>query len=438
MDTQLVYLIGMLVCLALSAFFSASETAFTSFNKTRMKTLAAGGNRRARLALEMQESYDKLLSTILIGNNIVNITLSTLGTLFFVDILTGTSAQASSAVISTAVITVAVLIFGEISPKSIAKEHAEGLAMAVATPLNLLGVLLTPINALFMLWKKLLSLIFHTAVEDTVTESEVLTLIDEAHEDGSIDEYNKQLIENIFDFDDMTALKASTHRRDVIMLAHDADMEEWKEIILNSHFSRYPIYGENEDDIVGILDARIFLRLQSGDKEVVLEKAVRPAYFVPESVKLDVLFRNMKQAKEHFAMVLDEHGGTSGVVTLTDLVECLVGEYHDTAASSEPEFVQVEERLWQVRGDSLIEDVNKMLGIAIDETDAMTISGYILGLKGIIPEDGATFEVETDALILRVLSSKNRTVERAEIYIKPDKSDEEDEAPEQAPDPTEA
>ncbi len=421
-DGSLFSIIGIVICLAFSAFFSASETAYTSFSRSRMKTLAAEGNKKAALAMRLADSYDKLLSTILVGNNIVNISASSIATVLFVRVLTDTSIAASAPAISTAVITVVVLIFGEISPKSLAKEHAEGVAMAVARPLYVLCIILTPVNALFMLWKKLLSKVFKGKAEDTVTEGEVLTLVDEAHEDGSIDEYNKELIENIFEFDDLTAGEIATHRTDLVMLSVEDSMEEWEAVINNSRFSRYPVYGERVDDIVGILDARAYFRLEDKSRETVFAQAVSPAYFVPENVKLDVLFRNMKSKREFVSVVLDEHGGTTGIVTMTDLIECLLGEFSTEPSGeevAEPEFEQIGDAVWLVRGDALISDVNKKLGTAIDEDEADTLSGYILGLNGTIPEDGTTFELETEALHIRALRIQDHTVERAELTIKP-------------------
>ena len=190
-DGSTLKIIVMLILVALSAFFSASETAFTSFSRTKMKNIASEGNKRAASALKLSDNYDRLLSTILVGNNIVNITLSSVATVWFIELVKNTPAQNYGSAIATAVITVAVLIFGEISPKSIAKDHPEGFAMATASFVRFLMVILAPINAIFMLWKKLLNLIFKPSAEDAVTEGEVLTLIDEAHEDGSIYEYNK-------------------------------------------------------------------------------------------------------------------------------------------------------------------------------------------------------------------------------------------------------
>ena len=431
MDSNLLSIIGMLICLAFSAFFSASETAYTSFNRSRMKTLAAEGNRRAALALRMADSYDQLLSTILVGNNIVNLSLSSIGTVMFVRLLTGTGAAPSAPAISTAVVTVVVLIFGEISPKSLAKDHAESLALAVAWPLRFFCIILTPVNALFALWKKLLSKIFKGKEDEAVTEGEVLTLVDEAHEDGSIDEYNKELIENIFEFDDLTAGEVATHRTDLVMLSGEDSMEEWDAVIRNSGFSRYPVYGEQVDDIVGILDVRTYLRLEDKSRESVMSRAVHPAYFVPENVKLDVLFRNMKARRETVAVVLDEHGGMTGIVTMTDLIECLLGEFHpepDGEPLPVPEFEQQSDTVWLVRGDALLADVNKKLGTAIAEDEADTLSGYILGLKGTIPEDGTSFELDTDELHIRTLQIKDHTVERAELTIRSAKPEDEEAA----------
>ena len=247
-------LIIMLICLAFSAFFSGTETAFTSLNRTKMKNLASEGNRRAALALDLAENYDKMLTTLLVGNNVVNILLSSMATVYFMKILMTTSIAEHYPTISTAVITILVLIFGEISPKTLAKDHAEGYAMSVASFISFLMFILTPINYIFSLWKKLLSLIFKTKNIDTVTEGEVLTLVDEAHEDGSIDEYGKEIIENIFDFDDISAGEIATHRTDLTVLLSEDPIEEWDKIIVGSRFSRYPICGENIDDIIADFD----------------------------------------------------------------------------------------------------------------------------------------------------------------------------------------
>ena len=419
-EGSLPMLIGMIICLAFSAFFSATETAFTSFNRTKMRIRAEEGSKKAELVLKMNDNYDKLLSTILVGNNIVNITLSSLATIFFIELLKNTNAANYAATISTVVITVVVLIVGEITPKSLAKDHAEGLAIGVCRFLNFLVVVLTPINFIFMMWKKVVNKVFKPSDENTITEGEVLTLIDEAHEDGSIDEYNKELIENIFEFDDMTAGDIATHRVDLTMLSTESSLEEWENVIYNSRFSRYPVYGESVDDIVGILDARAYFTLDDKTKENIMANAVVPAYLVPETVKADVLFKNMKTKKESIAVVIDEYGGVLGVVTLTDLVECLVGEFDETSEDEHTEeiIIELEENKWQIGGTATLSDVEEVLGIELDDEDSETFGGYVLGLYGSVPMDGSTFELSTDILDINIETIKDHKIEKAIVTLK--------------------
>ncbi len=412
-------IIIMLVCLAFSAFFSGTETAFTSFNRTKMKNLAAEGNKKAELALNLSENYDKMLTTLLVGNNIVNILLSSMGTVFFMQLLLETKLENLYTTISTAVITVVVLIFGEISPKSLAKEHAEGYAMGVAPFIKVLMIVLTPVNFIFSLWKKLLSKVFKAKTIDTVTEGEVLTLVDEAHEDGSIDEYGKEFIENIFDFDDISAGEIATHRTDLTALFEEDPIEEWDKIIINSRFSRYPICGENVDDIIGILDARAYLRLENKTKESVMESAVLPAYFVPENVKADVLFHNMRKNKESIAIVLDEYSGVCGIVTMTDLIECLIGDIEDESEEENETMIQkLAENAWSIMGSALITDVEEELGITLEDSDSDTFSGFVLGLYGSIPEDGSTFDLSTEKIDIDIKEIKDHKIEKAIVVLK--------------------
>ena len=419
-EGSLLKIILMLICLVFSGFFSSTETAFTSFNPTKMKNLASEGNKKAALVLKMSETYDKLLSTILVGNNIVNITLSSIATIWFMELLKNGPLAGYYSAISTIVITIIVLIFGEISPKSLAKDKPERFAMAVAPLLQLITTLLTPINALFMLWKKLLTKVFKAGDIDTVTEGEVLTLVDEAHEDGSIDEYNKELIENIFDFDDLSAGEIATHRTEITMLAKDDPLEEWDRIILNSRFSRYPVYGEDVDDIVGVLDAREYFRLEDKSRESIFEHAIKPAYYVPETVKADVLFRNMKKNKESISIVLDEYGGLQGIITFTDLVECLVGEFSETDENEETieSIICLEKNTWQINRPVTISEVEETLEINLNDADSDTFGGFVFGIYGSIPEDGSTFNISTETLDIQVLEIHDHRIERAIIKVK--------------------
>jgi putative hemolysin len=421
-------IIIMLICLAGSAFFSGTETAFTSFNRAKMKTLAEEGNKKATLALDIAEKYDKMLTTLLIGNNIVNILLSSMATLLCIELLSEIGKENLAATVSTVATTVIVLIFGEITPKVLAKEHAIGFAMGVAPFINFLMIVLTPFNFIFSLWKKLLSKIFKAQDVDTVTEGEVLTLVDEAHEDGSIDEYGKEVIENVFDFDDISAAEIATHRTDLTVLFAEDPIEEWDKIIINSRFSRYPICGENVDDIIGILDARAYLRLEDKTKENVMESAVQPAYLVPENVKADVLFRNMREKKESIAIVLDEYSGVCGIVTLTDLIECLIGDIDLEEETEEESIVLIEkiaDNAWNIMGSTLLSDVEEELGIVFEDTESETFSGYVLGLYGSIPEDGSTFELSTDRIDIDIKEIKDHKIEKALVVLKELEEDEE-------------
>lgn len=427
-DGSITKLIIMLVCLVFSGFFSASETAFTSANHTKLKNMSADGNKRASLVLKMLDNYDKLLSTILVGNNIVNILLSSVATLWFIDLLTDTSWLSAASAISTAVITVVVLIFGEISPKSLAKDKPDRFAMAVAPFLQFISVILTPVNFLFMQWKKLLVLIFKPAEEEAVTEGEVLTLLDEAHEDGSIDEYNKELIENIFDFDDLSAGEIATHRTEMTALSVDETMEEWESIIQNSNHTRYPVCGEGIDDIVGILDTRTYFRLADKSRDSVMANAVKPAYFVPEAVKADVLFRNMKKNKEPIAIVLDEYGGVRGMITVTDLVQCLVGDFTESDEDGEEiePIIQLEENRWQISGAVTITELEDALDMEIADCDTDTFSGFVLGLYGSIPDECETFEISTEQMDIQVTEIREHRVESAVIILKTEDEEESD------------
>lgn len=417
----------MLVCLIFSAFFSASETAYTSFNKAKMKTLASDGNKKAARVLAQSENYNKLLSTVLVGNNIVNITLSSVSTLYFVMLLAKTPAESWAATISTVIITLVVLVFGEIMPKTLAKLHPEAYAMRFSGFLGFFIKILTFITAIFMLLQKALSS-KKNAEEDAVTEGELLTLVDEAHEDGSVDEYSKELIENIFDFDDISAGEIATHRTEMTMLSSDASIEEWDEIIANSRFSRYPVCGEDVDDIIGVLDARAYFRLEEKDKQTVMKNAVKPAYFVPENVKADVLFRNMKKNKEFIAIVLDEYGGVRGLITFTDLVECLVGEFAETDEGEETvePIVNLGNDKYEINGSVTISELENALEIEISDCDSDTLNGYTLGIYGSIPEDGSTFEISTDIMDIKVLQFTEHKIEKAIITLKRPSDDEEE------------
>jgi putative hemolysin len=376
--------------------------------------MSQNGSRRASLVLKLSEKYDSLLSTLLIGNNIVNIAISAIGTVWFVDRLGN-----AGAAVSTLVITIIVLIFGEISPKSLAKESPERLAISVAPVLRLLMTLLYPVNQLFMYWKRLLSKVFQNSETTRVTEGELLTLVDEAHEDGGIDEEEKNLIRNIFEFDDLTAGEIATHRTEVSLLWMDESVEQWEQTIHDSRHSLYPVCDETVDDVVGVLNAKDYFRLSDRSRKSIMEQAVKPAYFIPQSVKADILFRNMKRVREHMAVVLDEYGGMLGIVTMNDLVEQLVGKFDkNTGTSISMSLIdRIDSKTWKIHGSTPLDKVAEALGVALPGDEYDTFGGLVFGALGEIPEDGTHFDLEAEGLIIKVTEITDHRIEKAIVCL---------------------
>ena len=317
------YIIIMAVCLLLSAYFSATETAFSSANITRLKTRAEKGNSRAALACKLLERYDKLLSTILIGNNIVNIAMASLGTVLFVR-----SFGDMGATLSTVVVTVVVLIFGEISPKSIAKDCAEEWAMTAAPFLRCLIWLLMPLNALFSLWKKLLAKVFHLDADSKMSPEELLMLVNEVQQDGSIDKDEGDLLKNAIGFSEQEAQDILIHRVDLAALPVTASKEEVADLFTQTKYSRLLIYREDIDHIIGTIHQKDFY-VGCGVTDKPLEEILSPALFVLENEPISLLLKKLQSAKTQVAVVVDEYGGTCGIVTMEDILEELVGEIWD-------------------------------------------------------------------------------------------------------------
>ena len=287
-------------CVLFSGYFSATETAFSSLNRIRVKNLAEKGDKKAKLVLDLLENFDSLLSTILIGNNIVNIACASVATLLFVKLL----GEEQGPSVATIVITIVVLIFGEVTPKSIAKENPEKFAMFAAPFLNVLMIILTPFNFLFIQWKKLISKIFHTENDYSITEEELLTIVEEAEQEGRIDEQESSLIRSAIEFSEQEAIDILTPRIDIVGVSHDATKEEIAQIFEETNYSRLPVYKESIDHIIGILYQKDFYNLD--DEETSFEHIIRPAMFITESKKIGELLQELQQKKSHIAIVLDE------------------------------------------------------------------------------------------------------------------------------------
>ena len=310
----------MTVCLILSGYFSATETAFSSANTTRLKTLAEKGNKRAALVCKLLERYDRLLSTILIGNNIVNIATASIGTVLFVR-----HYGDAGATISTVVVTVVVLIFGEISPKSIAKDCAEQWAMLSAPMLQVLIWIFTPLNAIFSFWKKLLAKVFRLSSDNKMSQEELLMLVDEVQQDGSIDKNEGELLKNAIDFSEQRAEDILIHRTDLAALPITATKEEVAALFTETKYSRLLIYQDSIDNILGTIHQKDFY-VGCGVTDKPLRDIILPPVYALEMEPISLLLKKLQQAKTHVAVVVDEYGGTCGIVTMEDILEELVGE----------------------------------------------------------------------------------------------------------------
>ena len=391
MGSDTISLIIIVACIVMSAYFSATETAFSSLNRIRIKNLAEKGNKRARLVEKLSENYDSLLSTILIGNNIVNIASASLATVLFVNFL-GSEAGPS---VSTAVTTVVVLIFGEVSPKSIAKESPEKFAMFSAPILNVLVKLLTPFNFLFGRWKKLLSKLIKSSDETGITEEELLVIVEEAEQDGGIDEQESMLIHSALDFTEQEVVDILTPRISITAVSAKATKEEIAEIFAETAYSRIPVYDESIDNIIGIIYQKDFHNyVYHTDKDI--SEIIRPILYVHKNKKIGVLLKELQQKKMHFAVVLDEFGGTTGIVTLEDILEELVGEIWDEHDEVNPEIeVRAEENEVIALGTANLEKLFEVLNIEIhddEEIQSVTVNGWVMQELEQIPSKGDTFE----------------------------------------------
>ena len=367
------------LCILFSAYFSATETAFSSLNRIRIKNLAERGDKKAKLVLDLLENFDSLLSTILIGNNIVNIACASVATMLFVKWL----GEEQGPSVSTIVVTIVVLIFGEVSPKSIAKENPEKFAMFAAPFLNLLVILLTPFNFLFMQWKKLLSKMFHTESDHSMTEEELLTIVEEAEQEGRIDEQESSLIRSAIEFSEQEAIDILTPRIDIVGVPSDATKEEIAAVFAETNYSRLPVYKETMDHIVGIIYQKDFYNVVY-DKGGKIENIIRPALYITESKKIGELLQELQHKKSHIAIVLDEYGGTTGIVTLEDILEELVGEIWDEHDEVINEIEKISDTEYIVHGSTNLEDLFEALDMGreideeVEEMEVVTVSGWVM------------------------------------------------------------
>ncbi len=407
---MLTSIIAMIGCIILSGYFSATETAFSSLNKTRLKAMAENGNHKAALALRVSENYDQLISTILIGNNIVNIAVASIGTLLFVDLL----GQELGATISTVVVTITVLIFGEITPKSIAKDHPEVFAMFSAPLIRTLVWLFTPLNFIFGAWKKLVARLFKTGENSKMSQEELLLLLDEVQQEGAIDENEGELLKNAVEFGELEAQDILTHRVDLKGVSVDATKKEVAAMFDKSQFSRLLVYEDNIDKIVGVIHQKDFY-VGTGVTALELREIMAPPLFVHQTEKIDNLLQQLRTAKSHIAIVIDEYGGTLGIVTMEDILEELVGEIWDEHDEVEEPFCQTGEHTYTVDCGVTLSDFCDYFDIESD-SDSVSLGGWVMDQMERIPKEGDRFDY--DNLTITVSKVDEHRIKGVNVVVK--------------------
>lgn len=391
MDSSTVAMLAALAALiALSAYFSATETAFTSLNRIRLKTRADDGDKRAARTLALAADYDRLLSTLLIGNNIVNNVATTIGAVLFIKLI----GSAKGPTVSATVLTVVILIFGEVTPKSLAKERPEVWAIAATPLLRVLAVVLTPVNFLFTQWKKLLRVLLRHQDDDGITEEELMGMVDQAETEGSLDQHESDLIRNAIEFNDMEVSEILTPRVDLEALADTATMEEAAAMYASSGFSRLPIYHDSIDNIIGVLHEKDFYAAYCrGAKR--LSELKSSVLYTTETARISDLLRQLQQNKVHMAVVVDEYGGTQGIVTMEDIMEELVGEIWDEHDEVIEEFRKQSDGSYLVACSADLDDLYDLFDMKpSEEYDASSVSGWVMEEIGRVPDVGDRFRAD--------------------------------------------
>ena len=396
-SASIAMIVGLVFCVIMSGYFSATETAFTSLNRVRLKSWADGGDQRAARTLALAEDYDKLLSTLLIGNNIVNNVATTIGAVLFIHLID----EVTGPTVSAIVLTVVILIFGEVSPKSLAKESPERFAMFATPLLGVLRTVLTPLNFLFTQWKRLLSKVFRKSADGGITEEELVTLVDQAESEGGLDQHESRLIRAAIEFHDLEVEEILTPRVDIVAVEDTDSMEEIAKIFAENGYSRLPVYHEDIDNIIGVIHEKDFHAARYRGLTSVKEM-LGPMLYTTGNTKISELLRILQREKAHMVIVVDEYGGTEGLVTLEDIVEELVGEIWDEHDEVIEEFKKQEDGSYLISCNADLTDLFDLFSIR-GECDANTVSGWVMEQIGRVPEEGDRFQAEgLDVTVTRV------------------------------------
>lgn len=438
-----------IILIALNAIFACAEIAVLSVNEAKIAKLEESGSRKAKKLRKLTEQPSKFLSTIQVA-----ITLSGfLGSAFaadnFADRLVGRlvslgvkvpadTLRSVAVVLITLILSYFTLILGELVPKRIAMKKSEQMSLALASLLYGVSKIFSPIvwflsvstNAVLRLFG-----IDPNEEDEDVSEEEIRLMVDEGGQKGVIDEQEQELIQNVFDFDDLKVSEFATHRTDIAFLWLEDDDETWEKTIHETRHSIYPVCEDKIDNVIGVLSIKDYFRLKGADRDTMMREAVKPAYFVPEGIHADVLFKKMKQSRNHFAIVLDEYGGTLGIVTMNDILQQIVGDFAAPDSGSEeeeePDIKQISDDTWEIKGVASLEDAAEMLDVELPTDLCDTMGGYVFSKYGVVPEDGSEFEVDLPPLHIHVTEIKDHrimkmTVER-EVIDDDDEDEDEDE-----------
>ena len=414
-STSIGMTVALVILVAMSAYFSATETAFTSLNRVRLKSWADGGDQRAARTLALAEDYDKLLSTLLIGNNIVNNVATTIGAVLFIHLID----EVTGPTVSAIVLTVVILIFGEVSPKSLAKESPERFAMFATPLLGVLRTVLTPLNFLFTQWKRLLSKVFRKSADGGITEEELVTLVDQAESEGGLDQHESRLIRAAIEFHDLEVEEILTPRVDIVAVEDTDSMEEIAKIFAENGYSRLPVYHEDIDNIIGVIHEKDFHAARYRGLTSVKEM-LGPMLYTTGNTKISELLRILQREKAHMVIVVDEYGGTEGLVTLEDIVEELVGEIWDEHDEVIEEFKKQEDGSYLISCSADLTDLFDLFKIK-GECDSNTISGWVMEQIGRVPEEGDRFV--SDGLDVTVTKVDHRRVLEIRVEVLPEETD---------------
>ncbi|MBQ5917255.1 MAG: HlyC/CorC family transporter [Lachnospiraceae bacterium] len=414
--SQIIQLITIIILLAMSAFFSSSETALTTVSTIRLKSLADNGSKNAKLVLTLKENPDKMLSAILIGNNIVNIAASSITTIF-VQTMWGSWAIS----IGSGALTLLVLVFGEITPKTAATGYADKFSLVVAKPIWFLTKVLTPIIVVVNFLASCIMKLFRINInekESTFTEEELRTIMDVSHEEGVIEEEEREMINNVFDFGEAEAKEIMIPRIDMCMINVDASYDELLEIFKENRYTRLPVYQDSTDNVIGIINIKDLILYRSGDKFDIRDY-LRDVYYTYEYKKLDELMAEMRKDSVNITIVLDEYGAAVGLITIEDLLEEIVGEIRDEYDYDEEDsFKEIAPNEYLVDGQTKLDDVNDALDLSLTSEDYDSIGGYIIGSLDRLPIMGDTVETDNVKLVVELMN-KNR-IDKVHIYIKPE------------------